>query len=157
MLAEHPAATVLRRVQQALQQRLDPAFYRPVDIYIGKFTKTLPPAVRCPAIGIMRKASRREQGTCNTERWTVDVELQCWEVDGGTPDAAVLGSASQRGILGVEWDIDNALLGDPLGCLEGGVPVSESDTLSDGGAAASLDVQFSAVVWRYIIEIQRGN
>lgn len=157
MAVEHPAATVLRRVQQALQQRLDPSIYRTADIYVGKYSNALPPGIRCPAVGIRRKTSRREQGTCNTERWTVDVELQCWDADGGSPDAAVLGSTAQPGILGVEWAVDNALLGDPLGCMEGGIPASDSDVPSDGGAASGLEVQFSVVVWRYIIEIQRGN
>lgn len=158
MQTEHPAATVLRRVQEELRRRL-PAPYRQSNIYIGKFSDALPPGISCPAIGIRRRASKREQYSCSKDQWTVEVAFQCWEEDGGTPDAAVLGSSSQRGILGIEWDINNILWGNRLGFLEGGIPVSDADVASDGGTAKAREsdsgkvVQFSTVVWSWIVQV----
>ena len=158
--AEHPVAVVLKAVQEALRQRLDSSVYRAVDIYLVKFegpqnAALLPPGTRLPAIGIKDGGSIVEQGVCNTDIWTINIQLQLWDSGAGLTDAAILGSSSQRGILAMERDIANALRSDRLGCMEGGWQIASAEP-SVGGEAGGQDVQMKKITYQYIIEDKWG-
>lgn len=158
--AEHPVAIVLKAVQEALRQRLDSSVYRAVDIYMVEFEgqngePVLPAGTRLPAIGIKDGGSIVEQGVCNIDIWTVNVQLQLWESNMGQKEASILGNSSQRGILGIERDVTSKLRGDRLGCKEGGWQIASAEP-SAGGSAAGQELQVKKITYQYIIEDKWG-
>jgi hypothetical protein len=144
---------LLRAVEAALKQRLDPSLIRPQDIFIAADQLDLPTGVRLPAIGIKDGGRQVTQMGCNVDRSEVTVDLTLW-CPSGAGDAQVMGDTTQPGVLDFEeTHVEPALRGNTLGVARsGGWLLSSAASREVVNETSGIVAQVRVLTFQYFLE-----